>query len=426
MSKDQKLLLGRERSERKRTIGFHEEVADKPRKGALIHDDSNGHVAVIAPTGAGKGRNLLIPVLLTNNSPAIVLDVKGELAQVTARHRREKMGHEVVVLDPWRITGLETGQFNPLDCMTADPEQMVDEAYSMSQLLIDQNAPIKEAYWDESASAAVSGAIVHFRALAEKGKTASMGQIWKLLTSDDVIYNLAVLLDTVKDMHPFARAQFGGLCSLSADNTRSCILSVIQQHVRLFGSTLVQHATETTSFDIAKVRNGDPLTIYIVAPPMKLQSHAALFRLWLASLMNVICERRGPPKSNTLFLVDEMAQLGRMHQIRQAVTLMRGYGMRCMLFLQSYAQLKQLYPNDHETLFENCATLLTFGHTKMSMSQHMSQALGDIAPEALNAMTRDEMAVRIEGQATRIINRVDYLTDSLFAGRFDPHPMFRR
>jgi len=426
MSKDHKLLLGRERSERKRPIGFHEEAADKPRKGSLIHDDSNGHVAVIAPTGAGKGRNLLIPVLLTNNAPAIVLDVKGELAQVTARHRREKMGHEVVVLDPWRITGLETGQFNPLDCMTSDTEEMVDEAYSLSQLLIDQNGQLKEAYWDESASAVVSGAIVHYRSLAEKGRSASMGQIWKLLTSDDVIYNLAVLLDSAKDMHPFARAQFGGLCGLSADNTRSCILSVVQQHVRLFGSTLVQRATETTSFDIAKVRNGDPLTIYIVAPPMKLHSHAALFRLWLASLMHVLCERREAPKNNTLFLVDEMAQLGRMQQIRQAVTLMRGYGLRCMLFLQSYAQLKQLYPNDHETLFENCGTLLTFGHTAMTMSQHMAQALGDITPEELNAMKRDEMAVRTEGQTTRIINRVDYLTDSLFAGRFDPHPMFRR
>jgi len=426
MSESSRLLLGRERAQSARGIGFHEHPSDGPSAGELVLDSGNGHVAVIAPTGAGKGRNLLIPVLLTNPSPAIVLDVKGELAAVTARYRREEMGHEVVVLDPWGITGLEAGQFNPLDCLSDDEDDLADEAYAFSQLLVDQSGVLKEAYWDESASATVSGMMVHLRSKANDSKPATMAQIWRMLTSDDVVYNLATLLDSTKGMHPYAYAQFAGLCGLSADVTRSCILSVIQQHVRLFGSMPVQRATERTSFDLDLVRRGDPLTIYIAVPPMKLKSHAALFRLWLSSLLNVICERRSQPKSNTLFLVDEVAQLGRMQQIRQAVTLMRGYGLRCMLFLQSYAQLKEMYPTDHETLFENCGTLLTFGHTAMTMSQHMANALGDMSPEALNAMTRGELAIRTEGATTRIINRVDYLTDPLFAGRFDPHPMFRR
>ncbi|MEQ1783627.1 MAG: type IV secretory system conjugative DNA transfer family protein [Hyphomonadaceae bacterium] len=425
MSEPYRLLLGREPSASERTIGFHQAPQAMRQAGELVYDSGEGHVAVIAPTGQGKGRNVLIPVLLSNPSPAIVLDVKGELAAITARYRREELGHEVVVLDPWRITGLEAGQFNPLDCLSLDADEISDEAYALSQLLIDQSAPIKEAYWDESASALVSGAMVHLRSLADPKRPATMGEIWKMLTADDVIYNLAVQLDTVKNMHPYARAQFAGLCGLSADVTRSCILSVIQQHVRLYGSGPVQRATERTSFDLNKVRNGDPLTIYIVAPPMKLQSHAPMFRLWLASLLSVICERRSQPKQNTLFLVDEMAQLGRMQQIRQAVTLMRGYGLRCMLFLQSYAQLKQLYPNEHETLFENCGTLMTFGHTAMTMSQQMAQALGDVSPEALNVMARDTLAIRTAEATTRIIERLDYLTDPLFAGRFDPHPMFR-
>ena len=426
MSVAHRLLLGREHGETSQGIGFHAEPAAAPTAGALVHDSGHGHVAVIAPTGAGKGRNLLMPVLLSNPSPAIVLDVKGELAAVTARYRREEMGHDVVVLDPWGITGLEAGAFNPLDCLPHDEDDLADEAYAFSQLLVDQSGVLKEAYWDESASATVSGMMVHLRSKANDSKPATMAQIWRMLTSDDVVYNLAMLLDSTKGMHPYAHAQFAGLCGLTADVTRSCILSVIQQHVRLFGSAPVQRATERTTFDLDKVRNGDPLTIYIAVPPMKLKSHAALFRLWLSSLLNVICERRRQPKSSTLFLVDEVAQLGRMQQIRQAVTLMRGYGLRCMLFLQSYAQLKEMYPNDHETLFENCGTLLTFGHTAMTMSQQMANALGDISPEALNAMTRGQLAIRTEGAATRIVDRIDYLADPLFEGRYDPHPMFRR
>jgi hypothetical protein len=42
-------------------------------------------------------------------------------------------------------------------------------------------------------------------------------------------------------------------------------------------------------------------------------------------------------------MVDELAQIGGRRAFKEAVTLLRGYGLRCCLFLQSHAQLKSLW-----------------------------------------------------------------------------------
>src|ERR1700674_631490 len=110
--------------------------------------------------------------------------------------------------------------------------------------------------------------------------------------------------------------------------------------MRIFASPRVQSAVAKTSFDLAKVRSGAPMTIFIVVPPTKLVSHGSLIRLWLATLLGIITERTEPPEQPTIFMVDELAQLGGLRAFKEAATLLRGYGLRCCQFLQSHAQLK--------------------------------------------------------------------------------------
>jgi len=416
-------LLGREPlGETGRSVGFSTRPKLPIEGGQVITDASDGHIAVFAPTGAGKKRNILLPTLLSATNPVVVLDVKGELVRESAAYRRS-IGHDVRILDPWHQVGEDGDSFNPLDTIDGAGPGLADDAYAMASLLVD-SAPIKEAYWDESAQAVVAGLIAHVIA-CEKEADASLRRVWQLAASDDMIYGLAVLLDTLP-VHPFARAQIASLLSLSADNTRSCIVSVMHQHLRLFGSECVQKAVATTSFDLSLVRDGGPLSIYIVVPPSKLNSHAALLRLWLAAFMNLMLERRRPPAQPTLLLLDEVAQLGRMEQIPQAITLARGYGMRCLLMLQSYGQLRHAYPNEHDVLIENCGTIATFGHSSFSMSQQAAALLGDISAERLFGMGQQEIAVRNAGAMTRVVDRIDFLTDPDLRGRASPNPMFER
>lgn len=419
---DNGFLLGRNHTTPRAGVGFGRVANDHVFEAIeeFLVDSSDGHGMIFAPTGAGKKRNILMPTLLSSTNSMIVLDVKGELARESAAHRRDLLGQDVHILDPWKLVTDTPDSFNPLDVIDPQDEGLADDCFALSSLLVDQ-APIKEAYWDDSAQAVVAGLICHVVECA-KENDRSLRRVWQLANADDPIYGLASLLDTMP-VHPFARAQIASLLSLSADNTRSCILSVMHQHLRVFASERVHKAVERTSFDLEKLRSGAPFTLYVVVPWLKLKSHAPLLRLWLSALMNVLFSRESPPERPTLLLLDEAAQLGRMDQIPQAITLARGFGVRCLLFLQSHAQLRTLYPNDHEVLMENCATLATFGHTGFSMSQGMANALGDIAADQLFAMSRNEIAVRRAYERTRIVSRLDYVNDPELAGLAAPDRM---
>jgi type IV secretion system protein VirD4 len=225
-------------------------------------------------------------------------------------------------------------------------------------------------------------------------------------------------------MHVFAKQQLSAFLAHEGDKVRTSVLSVAQQHLRIFASQGVQRAVAATSFDLAKVKSGAPLTIYIVVPPTKIVSHRALIRLWLATLLGVITERTAAPERPTVFMVDELAQLGGLHAFKEAVTLLRGYGLRCCLFLQSHAQLKALYPLDHEAITENCGVIVTFGHTSMGMSRPIADMLGDISADALFTMTSEQIALHVPRSPTVIARRLDYLKDDLFADTFDVNPRY--
>jgi hypothetical protein len=118
-------------------------------------------------------------------------------------------------------------------------------------------------------------------------------------------------------------------------------------------------------------------------------------------------------------------KVGSLLSAFELLTLLRGYGLRCCLFLQSHAQLRSLYPADHDAITENCGTIVTFGHTSIGMSRSIADVLGDVSADALFGMGREHIAIRMAGRPTIIARRLDYLTDRLYAGKFDANPRYR-
>jgi type IV secretion system protein VirD4 len=82
---------------------FWDNLRRRERKqGRLVRLPHAVHTMVVAPTGVGKGVSFVIPFLLTCEESCVVVDFKGELALLTAEHRR-RMGHEVIILDPFKM-----------------------------------------------------------------------------------------------------------------------------------------------------------------------------------------------------------------------------------------------------------------------------------------------------------------------------------
>lgn len=425
---DPGLLVGwsLEMQHRKQPIGFgFGDPALTPDKGWLdpVLLEGEGHVITIAPTGTGKGRSCIIPALLRHEGPVIVIDPKGENVAVTARRRRE-MGQQVVVLDPMGITDEQAGAFNPLDLLDPHSAGSVDLAAMFADALVDGKADPENLYWYQRAGHLLTGIMLHLSTKSDAGDR-SFGRARVMLADAVAGQRLPggspVAQEMLMSPHPEARLAASILQSSAAEGLGS-ILSMTQDGVDFLRGELIEKSTSHTSFDIDAVTRGDPLSIYIVLPPHMMESHGRLLRLWVMALMALVTRRRGKPKQSTLFIIDEAAQLGTLPQLRQAVTLLRGYGLQCWSLWQDVSQLRLLYPRDWETMVNNCRVVQCFGALNLMAAEAMARLTGFGSPEAVLDLGEDEMLLQIAGAPAQRARKPDYLTDPAFAGQFDPNP----
>jgi type IV secretion system protein VirD4 len=418
------LLLGWKHTEDdKGPIGFSAPTKAAPAKikeEALFYSEDR-HLVTIAPTGAGKGRGVIIPNLLRFEGSVIVIDPKGETWHVTHRRRKE-MGQEVRLLDPFGAVSKRTDSLNPFDLFDRPGALLDADAEMLASLLAGDQGFHKEPFWDNWGRSLMSGVIA---AVAETAgpDDRHFGRVREILMSDDAVYNLAAMIESHDNLNRLSKQNISSFLPIT-EQTRSGILSTTQSYLKVVNSDSALRTLSRSTISLDAVRKGDPMTIYIVVPPDKLESHGALLRLWVGALMLTVMGRKRRPKRSTLFLLDECAQLGEFGPLRQSMTLLRGYGLQVWPFFQDLSQLQRLYPKDWRTIFNNAGVFQLFGVANHLMAKESSELIGDIDADTLRAMPKDRQVIAISGDKALSARLPDYLEDAPFKGHWDPNPMF--
>ena len=419
------LLLGwsLESAETGNSIGFG--APDKEAATFLrpILHEGDGHLMTFAPTGAGKGIGAVIPALLSYPGPVIVVDPKGENYAVTARRRRE-MGQEVICLDPFDSIqdGLADASFNPLDLLDIRSPNVADDAMMMADALSYQTVMDKDPFWHVRGKQLLAGIMLHV-ASAMPPPLRNLEEVaWQVnQPREEWQYTCSTM---ARSEFPLVKAT-PAIINSSAERMADSILAMTQTNLSFLGSKTVRAATNLSSFDPKKVTRGDPVSVYLIIPPEKLESHAPLLRIWIAALMKLILNRRSKVERSTLFILDEAAQLGYFPPLRQAITLLRGYGLQTWSFWQDLSQLKRLYPAEWETMYNNCRAHQYFGITTPYLAEQIGRlTLYDDMFEILD-LDRDELLLSLARERPVIAQLPNYLKDSPFQGQFDTNPYHR-
>jgi len=382
--------------------------------------DGDAPLLTCAPTGAGKGRSALLPTLLRYEGPLICVDIKGENYQVSSRKRRE-MGQQVVVLDPFHLVTERSDRLNPFDLLMLPRADIDSDSEMLASLLGMGQQSLKEPFWNTTATGLTAGLIGHIASYPAEQR--HLGQLRGWLYHHDMDYAIAVLLDQNAVKSRMARDQFVAYLAAPHEQTRPCIRTTACSYLSALGSDQVVETLRASSFRLLDVFDGKPLTIYLVFPAEKLESHKALLRLWVGTLMTAITRRTTMPLQRTLLLLDECAQLGSLDVLRQSITLLRGSGLQTWTFWQDLSQLRQIYPNDWQTIVNNSGMLQVFGVTNHHMAKEWGELLG-LHPQDLNQLARSEALVHRQGQGSLVCRRLDYLKDDIFAGLFDANQRF--
>jgi type IV secretion system protein VirD4 len=139
----------------------------------------------------------------------------------------------------------------------------------------------------------------------------------------------------------------------------------------------------------------------------------------------VLARRRRIPDKPTLLIVDEAAQLGPMDELRSAVTLMRGYGVKVWSFWQDVSQLVRTYPVDWQSFVNNASVLQLFGTGNTRALSDLDGYLGYHGRTILEEMAAEDALVIERGSRPRILVRPSYLDNPDLAGLAKANPFYR-
>jgi type IV secretion system protein VirD4 len=273
------------------------------------------HALTISADARERLRASIIPNLLTYPGSVVVVDLTGEAYAATARARRE-MGQTIVRLDPFRVVDADTDALNPIDLL-----QAVDKsAFEVTCQDIAALIPGFHAFadiWDGHAFGLLSGVIGYIAAIPEKNK---FSDIYDVFHSDDVVYNLAVVLDTIgKKISKMSYSEISSYLQ-KADVERSRILSAITGKIKSLNTEAARESFRKSTVAPAEIIEGKPVSVYLMMPPEMMPTHYSLLSIWIGTLLLCARDRRFRAETPMLFLLDETAKFSPFPRMQAAIT----------------------------------------------------------------------------------------------------------
>jgi type IV secretion system protein VirD4 len=428
-------------------------MRDAPR-GTDRRFRQDGHLLTCAPTGAGKGISGVIPNLLEYPGSAFVLDFKGETYAVTARARRS-MGHDVILIDPFDITGGTTHHLNWLDTLDPNDPDVVSRAAGLADMLVVAEGADSESHWNDTARELLRGLLVYVAGLPAERR--SMAELRRIVTApeDDLADTLADMLADPERGHRLP-ARTAAVHLNRPDRERGSVLSSVVRHTAWLDDPRLCAALDRSDFSMAELKRR-PVTVYLAIPPDRLRVCLGFVRGFIGLALDAITTVATRPEHRVAFFLDEFGQLGRMDRLADSITLLRGYGAQLWVFVQDLSQLKAVYPRwqsflantsqqffgtaDYDTArylsgalgqqtirFETSGSssstsgLLKPGSTSSSLGEHF-QARSLLTPDEIMRLGPARPIVLVSGEPPYLLDRVSYLTDPAYAGKFDPNPL---
>ena len=243
---------------RKIRCGFAEPACKTP-----LHYPGAAHVSVIAPTRAGKFRDVVAQILLSYTGSCFVIDPKGQAAAVTARYRREVLNQEVAVINPFNIFSsdylahVQHAQYNPLKSnLDPDDESYAADADNMAEGLLPYGGP--DTHWIDSARLLVSGICQTCRLVSDD---ASLVDVFRTISGRGIFQYCKDII--AADPTGFVAERLERFAVRTKEN-RSIVSAAITG-LSFIGNTPIARSLSASTVDLAAMTKR-PMTVYAILP----------------------------------------------------------------------------------------------------------------------------------------------------------------
>lgn len=341
---------------------------------SLIRIKKYVHLAVFGSTGSGKGVGIVLPILLSHFGACVVTDPKGENFLKSAAHRK-KHGHTILRLDPYGLCGPGGDTLNPLDLIDDTATDFLEQVNDLADALVATSGNELEPHFPESAKLVLGAIIAYVCAVEVDPESRNLFTVRQILQSRERFHDAILAMQAVTT-HNGLISGMGHMLTWYVDRELGGVQTTITRFTSWLDSASMQAVIGSSTFDPRKFKNCKA-TLYLILPAERLKTLAPLMRMWISTLLRAMIRGAASERNEVLFLLDEAGHLGKMQILEDAVTLMRGYGIRLFFFFQSIAQVTEAFGDRANRFLDNIGTQFFFGVNAYESAEAISKRCGD-------------------------------------------------
>jgi type IV secretion system protein VirD4 len=359
--------------------------------GEILAYDGPEHQLLIGASRSGKGRGHVVPTLLATPHSALVLDVKGELADGDPRHGFPGTAGFRETLGP-------TARFAPTrtDSIRVNPmfeiprgEHEVRAAQNLTNVLFSAHEGQRTPdFWRRRAAGWAASTILHvlyaeplerktLAVVREKLRnlTATAEEMRRTLHRKNPITGRA-------EVHPEVLHTAESILS-AEERMRSGVQATAESMFELWADPLIAANTATSDFRLSDLVCGErPMTLFLQPPASDVARLMPLMSVVVdmtgRRLMEDQTQADGRPKRHRLVMVlDEFPLLGRLEFFETMMGAMAGYGLKAYLVCQSLNHITRSYGRDN-VIIDNCHVVTAFAAADGESAKRIAEMAGEV------------------------------------------------
>lgn len=195
----------------------------------------------------------------------------------------------------------------------------------------------------------------------------------------------------------------------SAENTYKSVTAVFGEKMSIFDDLNVENVTSISEFNFTDVGR-KPTALYIIVPDED-KSYYQLVTIILGMLIKDLSKFANMSENNGMlpvkveWILEEFANMPPINDIHVSVSVARSRGMRYIFFIQSFAQLDQIYGKEIASIIIDNSALCYLKTNSVECAQIIEKKLGR-ATITTNSLSTSTDPFKVGGnQTTSLLGR---------------------